>query len=65
MVLFFVLYDNHLGNYLLLQEMKKEEQVLWQEKQNWTFYTEVSKSWQEACFNFLMLFTFDNLNELK
>lgn len=39
MVLLFVLYDNHLGNYLLLQEMKKEEQVLWQEKQNWTFYT--------------------------
>lgn len=28
MVLLFVLYDNHLGNYLLLQEMKKEEQVL-------------------------------------
>lgn len=64
MVLLFVLYDNHLGNYLLLQEMKKENKY-YDKKSKTEHFILVSKSWQEACFNFLMLFTFDNLNELK
>lgn len=64
MVLLFVLSDNHLGNYLLLQKMKKGEQVLWWEKQTWTFYTG-QQVLARSMFSFFNIIYIDNLNELK
>ena len=64
MVLLFVLSDNHLGNYLLLQKMKKGEQVLLWEKQNWTFYTG-QHVLARSMFSFFNIIYIDNLNELK